>query len=552
MATSILSDIGRLLWLVTLVGVITCLPALIAARARRPSPTRLIGHLAGTALVFIIAISVLSPLTLLNPFTLALAFACRPISLWFVRHRAAPTQEAALVLRRAIIGCAVWWESGHRRDALMSSVAATASEFSRSVRASGATSTTAIFVLVATAVMVAPRLIDTLLNTRLVRPDTYGHLVTTQQLLTGELGWTLPRPLAASAAALSLISSIEPVHVVRLLLPVIAFATVMALIVTVHRWTQSLGAALVAAVLLSLLAPTYSRSPVSEFADLFLLLSLFFWHATLTEDRNYKWAAAACTTVAGLAAPVVLLMICVAVGGMLLWPRVILASTGAAWLGLSWLATMGVSDAPATIDVSALANLPLAASLLAAGIFHLVTAAFRYEIGARRLAITATAAAVVVMAMVPRTTAAHYVEYDAAARQSLEIAGSLPKYRFLIVAPVEQLALTYGRGWHLNLYEFVDTVGADAGEAGHSLPFQVDDVFVFVETRPFATFEHEPQQLSFSVLTDPVFRHYRSLAGRSSLQFAALQICERLRQANPAASIYYDDGQLRIYRFPLR
>ena len=154
--------------------------------------------------------------------------------------------------------------------------------------------------------------------------------------------------------------------------------------------------------------------------------------------------------------------------------------------------------------------------------------------------------------MIPRTTAAHYVEYDAAARQSLEIAGTLPRYRFLIVAPVEQWALTYGRGWHMNLFEFVDTVGAQAGEAGYALPFQVDDVFVFVETRPFAMFEHEPQHVSFPVLTDPVFRHYRSLAGRSSLQFAALQICERLRQTHPASSIYYDDGRLRIYRFTSR
>ena len=123
--------------------------------------------------------------------------------------------------------------------------------------------------------------------------DAYAELVTTQQLLASELGWTVPRPFAASTAALALVTSIAPVHVVRLLLPLIGFATVMALIVAIHRWTRNLGAALVAAVLLSLLAPAYSRSPSNEFADLFLLLSLLFWHATLTGERQYKWAAAA-------------------------------------------------------------------------------------------------------------------------------------------------------------------------------------------------------------------------------------------------------------------
>ena len=553
MMASVLWDVGRLLWLITLLGVITCLPALIKARTRRPYLMSLIEHLPGTALVVIVTVSILSPLRLLNPVTLALALACWPISWWVVGHRAAPAHDAALVLRRAIFGGAVWWESGNRWHTLMAALRAAAAEFGHGARAFGATSGPAILVLVAATVMVAPRLIEALLNTRLVGANAYAELVATQQLLTSELGWTVPRPFAATAAALALVSSFAPVHVVRLLLPLIGFATLVALIIAVHRWTSNLGAALVTALLLALLAPGYSRSPGNEFADLFLLLSLFFWHVTLTDERKYKWAAAACTVVAGLAAPVMLIAMCVAVGGMLLWPRLILLTTGAAWLGLSWLASSGVSEASAAMDMSALVNVPLAASLLFAGVFHLAVVTLRCESGARRIAITATAAAVVVLAMVPRTTAAHYVEYDASARQSLEIAETLPRYRYLIVAPVEQWALTYGRGWHMNLYEFVETVGARAGDAGYSLPYQVDDVLVFVETRPFAMFDHEPQQVSFPVLTDPVFRHYRSLAGRSSLQFAALQVCERLRQTHPSsASIYYDDGQLRIYRFRLR
>lgn len=548
-------DLGRLVWLLTLLAAIVCLPAAITARTRRPSLLSLLDHFAGTALFVILAVSVLSPLRLLNPFTLALGLACWPASFWVLSQRAALTEQAVVVLRRAVVRGAVWWESRHRGDAIVSLIRTAAQEFVLGMRACGVASTTARFVVIAAAVMVAPQLIDALLNTRLAGPHAYAELVTTQQLLASELGWAVPRPFAASVAALSLASSIAPVHVVRVLLPIVGFATVVTLIITVHRLTRALGAALIAAVVLSVMSAMsggYSRSPGNEYADVFLLLSLLFWQETVSGERKYAWAATACTVVVGLAAPAVLLVVSVAVGGMLLFPRLMLVGTGAAWLGLARFASQDMSDAPRMMDMSALANAPLAASLLFAGAFHLGTAAFRCERGARRAAIAATAAVVVALAVMPRTSAAHYVEYDAAARQSLEIAGALPKYRFLIVGPVEQWALTYGRGWHMNLFEFVDAVAANAGEPGYRLPFQVDDVFVFVETRPFAMFEREPQQVSFSVLTDPVFRHYRSLAGRSSLQFAALDICERLRETDASARIYYEDDGLRIYRFTLR
>jgi hypothetical protein len=49
-----------------------------------------------------------------------------------------------------------------------------------------------------------------------------------------------------------------------------------------------------------------------------------------------------------------------------------------------------------------------------------------------------------------------------------------------------------------------------------------------------------------------VFRHYRSLAGRASLEFAAYDVCERLRKHDAGATIYYENDRLRIYRFTLR
>ena len=544
-------DVGRLLWLVTVIATIVCLPEMIMARTRRPSLASLLAHVAGTAFMIVVAVSVLSPLRLFNPFTIVLAFAGWPMALWLVRHGSRPRAEGRSLLRRAVIDSVILWESANRRQALLTAIRTGVAGFCAGLRSSGATTRVAIFVVLAATVVVTPRFVDALTNTRLVNPAAYGELVAAQQLLASERRAARPEPFAASAAALSIASSLAPVHVVRLVPPIIGFAVLIVLIAGVHRSTRMLAPALLAAVAFALMTRAAARPPGHEFADLFLLLSLLLWNETLAGGRRHRGAAVASTAVLALAAPALVAVLAVAVGALLVYPRLMLMVTGASWLGFAWLAA-GSGDSPTLVDLSALSNAPLAASLLIAGVCQLCTAAFGCEYGARRTALAVAVAVVAALAMVPPTSAAHFVEYDAAARQSLEIANSLPKYRFLVVAPVEQWALTYGRGWHMNLHEFVAAVGRDAGDPGYRLPFDVDDVFVFVETRPFASFDREPQHVAFAALTDPVFRHYRSPAGRSSLQFAALDTCERLRQGHPDVRIHYDDGRLRIYRFSLR
>ena len=487
---SVMWDIGRLLWLLAILVALVFIPAAIAARTYRPPLVSIAGSLPGTVLVVIAAVSALSPLRLLNPFTLAVACACLGVTVWMLRGRTAMIRDGRGIIRRAILGCVLWWESPRRGEMLPWGARTAAHEFSLLVRRAGNTPAVAVL-LTAVVVLAAPRFVEALLNTRLPGPDAYSELITAQRLVSNQSDWTVPKPFAAFAAALSIVSSLAPVHVVRLLPSIVAFATLLTLVLVVYRSGRRVTTAVVAAVVIGVLAHVYPRTPVNEFADLFLVLSLLLWHETLFASRHHGPAAVASTIVAGLAAPTALILLCAAAGIVVLTPRL------------------------------------------------------------QRLGFAAVTMVVLVVSLTSRTSEGRYLEYDAAARQSLNLAAAFPKYRFMVVGPIEQWALLYGRGWHMHLHEFVSSVGTHAGDPDYRLPFQVDDVFVFVETRPFAMYDSEPQHVSFPLLTDPVFRHYRSPAGRSSLQFAALEICERLRESVAGASIYYDDGRLRIYRFRL-
>ena len=120
------------------------------------------------------------------------------------------------------------------------------------------------------------------------------------------------------------------------------------------------------------------------------------------------------------------------------------------------------------------------------------------------------------------------------------------------VAPVEQLAEAFGRGWYEEPSAFVDRYAQRVADPDFSFDFAVDDLLVFVEKRPFKTFAAEPPEVPFSRLADPSYRHYRSLAGRASLQARLFALCEAYGRSHHGASVYYDDEQLTIFRFRVR
>ncbi len=136
-----------------------------------------------------------------------------------------------------------------------------------------------------------------------------------------------------------------------------------------------------------------------------------------------------------------------------------------------------------------------------------------------------------------------------AARKSLELRHLFPRQSWTLAAPVEQLAEIYGSGWYEDLALFVEKYAASASKPEFNFPVSGKHLFIFVEKIPFVTFPHEPSVLPNSILGDRTYRYYRSSAGRASLEFEALQMCEAYRHNHPHSEIYYENKELRIYHF---
>jgi len=144
-----------------------------------------------------------------------------------------------------------------------------------------------------------------------------------------------------------------------------------------------------------------------------------------------------------------------------------------------------------------------------------------------------------------------YLEYDIAARETLALNARFPAKQWMLIAPTEQFSETYGEAWYGDLAEFVETYADQAQQPDFRFPFSIPDLFVFVEKHPFKTFSVEPLTISPDAAFDSVYRNYRTLAGRSSLQFDAMKLCEAYRKTHPDSSIEYEDKVLKVYHFHL-
>jgi hypothetical protein len=285
----------------------------------------------------------------------------------------------------------------------------------------------------------------------------------------------------------------------------------------------------------------------AELGALGLLLAAICWRERQPESpKQVLVDVASCLAVVAVAAPALLLV--AAVGGLGSWLPSLLAL---AVLAGAWLlpAVVGPGASQWWLQ-DVLATLPIGMVLLGGGITYVAARGLRWvTAGATDGVLIALCSVAWFLLPSPPASGGHYLEYEAAARQTLVVSKRFPRERWLIVAPVEQLALSYGLGWYRDLDQFVREYQDRVSEPEFSFPSPVQDILVFVETRPFRTYPAEPQSVPFSVLTDPTYRAYRSPAGRASLEFAALNLCETYRHQHPDASIYYDDGTLRIYRF---
>jgi hypothetical protein len=420
-----------------------------------------------------------------------------------------------------------------------------------------------------------------LLELRFSHPDAYQTLLTTRQILTGKTVPSHTPPVFVSlTAVLALLGAVDPLQVVRFLSPLVGVALVIAIGYGIYALMRSGAPALVS--MLSLGAywftcswdiPDYLPSWLQQYLGIlitqlnaglirqwtgtdpelgamFLVLALTQLNRGLHERHRSAWVGAGCcSAIVALTAPSLLLLIVLGYLGLIVSQRWTLGMIALVWLGLGLLTPLLNHS---SLLQPFLITLPVALSLLCGCIFALLSRPFQFILGDLTPSIGLILIfAIFVNFLLPLSPDIMYLEYDIAARETLALNSRLPIKQWMLIAPIEQLSETYGVGWYGDLAEFVDTYADQVQQPSFRFPFSIPDLFVFVEKHPFKTFKIEPSHISGESAFDPVYRNYRTLAGRSSLQFDAMKLCETYLQTHPDSSIEYEDNVLKVYHFRL-
>ncbi|AFZ03363.1 hypothetical protein Cal6303_4460 [Calothrix sp. PCC 6303] len=431
-----------------------------------------------------------------------------------------------------------------------------------------------------------------LLEVRLGTADGYGNVLVTRQLLNGDWAKQIRSlPIFSTlATVISLLGAIDAMHVVRFLAPIIGLLLVLSVGYGIHKLSRhdagalagmfSLGAYLYTSNLQTANIPDNTRKLFSdwwwqwlftitdslnssliqqwaggnlEIGAMFLMLGLArTWDASRGKHRRVAWVDAfCCWTIVAIASPN-LLMIAVA-GGILLWVdgKLALSVCAIAWMILASL--FAIPENPLILDRSFLLTLPVGLSLLA-GLLIIFASYCLYPLLRKSSSIVCIVLffAIAINFLLPISPKISHLEYDMSARKTLELRMQFPLKSWMVVAPIEQLAASYGAGWYEDLGLFVEKYADKVEKDNFKFPYAVEHLFILVEKRPFVSSKTDISGLPYSVLSDHTYHYYRSSTGRASLQFQALNLCENYRRHhNQDVSIYYEDDNLRFYHFQL-
>jgi hypothetical protein len=230
---------------------------------------------------------------------------------------------------------------------------------------------------------------------------------------------------------------------------------------------------------------------------------------------------------------------------LLLQPMIGIVALLVVFYGCAAYATV----AEGRIDLSTmLVALPVAAAIGVGCVFFLTEALLGRLIGkSAEIVLLIVAVAVAVIWFPPRRLPQQSLEYESAARVTQRIIDRFPRQTWVVAAPAEQLAETFGLGAYEDLAGFVEKFQDQTSDPDFRFPDARQDLFIYVEKRPFQIFSQEPEFVSFPVLTDVTYRNYRSPGGRASLESGALQLCEQYRHSHHDANIFFEDENLRVY-----
>lgn len=408
---------------------------------------------------------------------------------------------------------------------------------------------------------------------RYAHPDSYSNLLIARQLITEYPEINYLPSFSALAASISLLGSIDAMQTIRFLSPILGLVMVLSLGYFVSVFDRNSYSTLIAMFALGIYLFTWEQIPNSqpiwssniinslnnsavrqwtgdelEIGTIALLLGLgYLFDGDRSKGITFKINVACSLILVAISAPSLLLLTAIVPLGWLGDKKLLSIGITLAWIILALFAAMSEE---LIWTQSFLLTLPVALSLLSALLFSGIVAVVKLlsekwaEIFCLSLAIALSCNFLLPLA--PQLT---YLEYDLAARKTLEIKHLFPRNGWSLAAPLEQLSEIYGSGWYEDLALFVEQYADRVTNPEFQFPISGTDLFVFVEKIPFVTFPNEPISLPNSILGDRTYRYYRSTAGRASLQFEALQMCEAYRQNHSDSQIYFENEELRIYQF---
>ena len=409
---------------------------------------------------------------------------------------------------------------------------------------------------------------------RLERVEQYGYLLRARELILNLSPGGRPFVFPSLITTTSLISAADPMQVTRFLSPLIGILLVLALGLFLQACMRvslasaaamyCLGAAafppagdqtipatsalqkLYGLFVLSSPATTQGSTEF-ELGLVFVLLGLAFlaeW--SWNPHRDSLLDASCCVLLAALVSPFLVLLLAIAAVTLLLRPM--LAPPGFVLLcfGLAAYARLS-SGAAITNDV--FPTLPVAAAIAAGWLLAVIALTLRSDLGRRTQPVLLVACLFVAIVWLrPHRLMSQPLEYEAAARQTQEIVHKFSAQKWVVAAPIEQFPETLGFGGYEDLAAFVEKYRMRVSTPEFRFPGTSQDLFIYVETRPFQVFSQEPLSVPFAVLTDATFRSYRSPAGRASLESDAWRLCENYRQSHSDMEVYFKDESLLIYR----
>ncbi len=414
---------------------------------------------------------------------------------------------------------------------------------------------------------------------RFSHPDTYQQLLITQQILARDLPVVGHLPVFPGLAAfISAMSGVHPLRVIHLLGAIIGTLLVLSIGYTIRHLTKNGAAALAASYSLGVYLFTW-HLPISNRLPQSIQQSLMVIKDSLNNGLIRSWAvselelgalfailAIGCSTqiskpaqqreaiinmlccifLVAVISPSILLIVLCSGFGSIFGRQMALFTIAIAWTGLGIMAAIpGNNFSPIS---SLLETLPIGLSLLVGLLFVAIVAGGRLLLASWSAPICLVVyIAITCNFLLPPSPQIDYLEYDAAARKAVEIGHLFHHQQWTVVAPIEQLAQVYGRGWYEDAAEFTTKYQGRVEDPSFHFPYTTT-LLVFTENISFTNDKPE-YPVPYSVLTDPTYRHYRSLSGRIKLETAMQRLCETYRHQHPDSRIYYENDRLRIYQF---